>query len=108
MSKRVTASGRSKPRPLNKASAASVSKTEKEWSVADAKARFSEMLDTVTRSPQTITRNGKPVAVVVSVDEWKRKTQRKGTLADFFLSSPLRGSNLDLGRSRDLPRDVDL
>lgn len=108
MSKRMTPSGRNKADLFNKTSAASVSKTEKEWSVADAKARFSEMLDTVTRSPQTITRNGKPVAVVVSVDEWKRKTQRKGTLADFFLSSPLRGSNLDLERSKDLPRDIDV
>ena len=41
-----------------------------EWSVADAKARFSEVIESARRDgPQTITRNGKPAAVIVSVEE---------------------------------------
>ncbi|WP_163434655.1 type II toxin-antitoxin system prevent-host-death family antitoxin, partial [Escherichia coli] len=60
--------------------------------------------------PQTITRHGKPVAVIVSTEEWTRKTARKGTLAEFLLASPLRGADLDLDldRQADLPRDVTL
>lgn len=56
----------------------------------------------------TITRHGKPRAVIVSAEEWARKTVRKGALAEFLLSSPLRGAGLDLERQCDEPRDVAL
>jgi hypothetical protein len=46
--------------------------------------------------------------VVVSIDEWARKTMRKGSLAEFLLASPLRGAELDLERVRDEPRDLAL
>lgn len=74
------------------------------WSVATAKARLSELIDRAQASPQTITRNGRPSAVVVSVEEWHRKTARKGNLAEFLLNSPLRGADLDTDRLRDGPR----
>ena len=76
------------------------------WTLAGAKARFSEVVDRAQAGPQIITRNGKPSAVVVSAEEWARKTARKGTLAEFLLASPLRGSDLDLERLRDSPRDI--
>lgn len=76
------------------------------WTVARAKARLSEVIERAQASPQTITRNGKPSVVVVSAAEWQRKTERKGTLAQFLLESPLRGLDLDLERVRDEPRDV--
>ncbi|MEA2916183.1 MAG: hypothetical protein QOJ15_8264 [Bradyrhizobium sp.] len=37
------------------------------------------MVDPAQASPQIITRNGKPSAVIVSAEEWARKTVRKGT-----------------------------
>jgi len=71
------------------------------WTVAQAKAKFSEVIDKArSLGPQTITRNGRKAAVVVAADEWERKTRRKGTLADFFASSPLRGSGLKIERLR--------
>jgi prevent-host-death family protein len=78
------------------------------WTVAGAKARLSEVMERAQSSPQTITRNGKPSVVVVSAEEWQRKTVRKGTLAEFLLESPLRGADLDLERQRDRPRDLPL
>ena len=78
------------------------------WSVAEAKARLSEVLDQARAAPQTITRNGKRAAVVVSIDEWERRNNRAGTLADFLAASPLRGSRIRVDRARDRPRDVDL
>lgn len=69
---------------------------EKTWTVASAKAKFSEVIDRAQFMPQTITRNGKPTVIVVSAEEWLRKTARKGTLADFLMESPLRGAELDL------------
>lgn len=72
------------------------------WPVADAKARLSEVIDqAISNGPQTITRNGRDAVVVVSVDEWKRKARRKGNLAEFFATSPLRGSRLLVERSKD-------
>jgi prevent-host-death family protein len=80
------------------------------WTVAGAKAHFSEVIERAQAEPQTITRNGKPSVVMVSVDEWARKTARKGTLVEFLLNSPLRGADIDLERIRenDEPRDLDL
>jgi prevent-host-death family protein len=76
------------------------------WSVAGAKANFSEVVARAQSEPQTITRNGVPTAVVVSVEEWQRKSSRKGNLAEFLLNSPLRNADIDLERVRDEPRDV--
>ncbi|MBM2715230.1 type II toxin-antitoxin system prevent-host-death family antitoxin [Mesorhizobium caraganae] len=86
----------------------SIPKEETNWTVARAKARLSEVIERAQAAPQTITRNGKPSVVVVSVEEWQRKTARKGTLAQFLLESPLRGADLDLERLRDEPRDLSL
>ena len=67
------------------------------WSVADAKAKFSEVVEKAkSEGPQTITRNGRKAAVIVSVEEWERKTKRKGTLGDFFAASPLVGSGIKI------------
>jgi prevent-host-death family protein len=55
------------------------------WGLAEAKARFSEVIDrALLDGPQTITRKGREAVVVVSPAEWKRKTKRKGNLAEFF------------------------
>jgi prevent-host-death family protein len=79
------------------------------WTIANAKARFSELVERAkSEGPQTVTRNGKPTAVVVSHEEWARKTARKGTLADFLQSSPLRDVELDLDRDPSAPRELDL
>ena len=79
------------------------------WPIADAKARLSEVIDrAIEAGPQVITRHGRPTAVLVSTDEWNRKTRRKGNLAEFFAASPLRGSNIKIQRSKDRPRDIGL
>ena len=78
------------------------------WTVAQAKAKFSEVLArAITEGPQTITRRGRTAAIVVDAEEWKRKTKRVGTLADFFAASPLREGGLKVPR-RTRPRKVDL
>mgnify|MGYP006422623171 CR=1 FL=1 len=45
------------------------------WPVQDAKARFSEFLEScLTQGPQMVTRRGAEAAVLVPVAEWKRLT----------------------------------
>jgi prevent-host-death family protein len=79
------------------------------WTVAEAKAKFSEVIDKARKSgPQTITKNGRTAAVVVSAEEWERKTHRPGNLAEFFAESPLRGSGLKAPRTKDGVRKVEL
>lgn len=84
------------------------------WGVAEAKARFSEVIDSARQGePQQITRNGKLVGLVVSPEEWEKKgrpapAQNARTTSDFFRRSPLRGSGIDLTRSRSGPRNVTL
>jgi len=49
------------------------------WQVQDAKARFSELLDTsIKKGPQVVTRRGVEAAVLVSITQWRllQKTAR--------------------------------
>jgi prevent-host-death family protein len=79
------------------------------WTVAEAKAKFSEIIErAMSEGPQIITRNGHQAAVVVGAEEWQRKTQRVGNLAEFFAASPLRESGLKIRRLKQRPRKISL
>ena len=46
------------------------------WAVQDAKARFSELLDTcIAEGPQMVTKRGIATAVLVPVEVWRRLEQ---------------------------------
>lgn len=86
-----------------------MSQNPRNWTLADAKAHLSEVVDNaLKKGPQVITRRGRKAVVVVAAEEWERRTQRKGSLADFFAASPLRDSDLEVERSQDSPREIDL
>jgi len=59
------------------------------WPVQDAKARFSEFLDTcLSDGPQMVTKRGAEAAVLVPVDEWRRlQASARPTLKDLLLSN---------------------
>lgn len=59
------------------------------WSVQDAKARFSELLEASVRSgPQIVTKRGIETAVLVPIDEWRRVQHRvKPTLKELLLAA---------------------
>jgi prevent-host-death family protein len=77
------------------------------WTVAEAKSKFSEIIQrAITEGPQTITKRGRTAAIVVGAEEWQRKTKRTGNLAEFFAGSPLRGSELKMRRSKSRPRKI--
>jgi prevent-host-death family protein len=58
------------------------------WPVQDAKARFSEFLETCLREgPQLVTRRGHDAAVLVPLSEWERLTRAaKPTLKELLLT----------------------
>jgi len=79
------------------------------WTVAEAKAKLSELIEqALSKGPQTITKHGRNAAIVVSPEEWERKLKRTGNLAEFFAASPLRRSGVEITRQKDRPRTVDL
>ena len=79
------------------------------WTVAEAKAKFSELLNKAqAEGPQRITRHGRATAILVSEEEWELKRARKGNLAEFLMNSPLRNSGLRINRLRGRLRKVDL
>ena len=61
----------------------------------------------MTRGPHKITGNGRKAVMVVSAEEWERKTKRMGTLAEFF-TTPLRASGLKVKRYNDKLRSAEL
>ncbi len=80
-----------------------------QWPMQEAKNRLSHVVEqAVASGPQTITVRGEPKAVVVSTEEYKRLTKPTTSLADFLMNSPLRGSGIDLERSTDTGRDIEL
>jgi antitoxin Phd len=77
----------------------------KTWPLQDAKNQFSQVVELARKQgPQTVTRHGRPVAVVVSADEFKTMAQPAESVLEFF--APLRRSGIRLARRRDLPRKL--
>jgi antitoxin Phd len=77
------------------------------WQIQEAKARFSELVDRVLKEgPQTVTRHGKAVAVVIPVDEYRRLRTGGKSLKALLAAAPLQG--VTITRSRDAGRGVDL
>ena len=80
-----------------------------EWQMQEAKNRLSRVVKEARRGkPQTITLHGSPAAVVLSIEQYQELTRSKTPLSRFFQTSPLRGTDLTIERSRDTGREVDL
>ena len=82
----------------------------RKWQIQEVKNRLSEVVDlALEEGPQTITRHGKEVAVLVSKEDFDRRRRSRsapGTILPFLRR--LRFAELDLERAKDADRDVDL
>lgn len=72
------------------------------WPVQDAKARFSQFLETcLTEGPQMVTRRGSEAAVLVSADEWRRlQAAARPSLKELLMSNQARTETLVPARGR--------
>lgn len=65
---------------------------QRNWSVQDAKNRFSEVVEAARRTPQTVTKHGKPAVVVMDVMEYERlqrlERAHAPSFADVLLTMP--------------------
>ena len=62
------------------------------WQVQEAKARFSEMLETsIAEGPQIVTKRGVETAVLVSIEQWRRfEEMAKPDLKELLLAPEAR------------------
>jgi antitoxin Phd len=62
------------------------------WSMQDAKNRFSEIVEAARRVPQTVIKHGKPAVVVMDVAEYERlrhlERAQAPSFADLLLAMP--------------------
>lgn len=66
------------------------------WQVHDARARFSDFLETsLAEGPQIVTRYGKETAVLVPIEQWRKLEQlAQPSLKDFLLAPEPRTETL--------------
>lgn len=68
--------------------------------IQEAKKKLGEIVDEAQRGPQAISPRDAEAAVVLSDEEYLKLKKNGRNLAQFFLESPLRDSELDLTRDR--------
>ncbi len=75
--------------------------------VRDAKAKFSALIEAAERGePTTITRHGRPAAVMVPIEDARRLyPDDRPSFVDLLLSFP---DGLEIERDRTPPREIDL
>ena len=79
------------------------------WKLEDAKNQFSRVVrEAMTGKPQRVTRGGRDAVVIISAEEYARLTRPQVDLVGFLRDSPLAEVDLDLERSPDLGRDLEL
>lgn len=82
------------------------------WQLQEAKNRLSEVVDlAIEKGPQTVTRHGKEVVVIVSKADFDKKrvsSGPRGTALTFLRSLAFSRTRLSVERSRDLDRDIEL
>jgi prevent-host-death family protein len=80
------------------------------WGIAALKAKASEVVeDAQKKGPQEITKNGKPVAVLIGFEEYRksRLSKPKESLVQYFRRSPAYGIDFDVERVPMKPRKVE-
>ena len=78
------------------------------WQVQEAKQRFSELLRRAhDDGPQIVTRHGEEVAVVIDAADYRRLRGDRPDFKTFLLEGP-DFSALDLERSKELPREIEV
>ena len=79
------------------------------WQVQEVKQRFSEVLRAAKNGgPQIVTKRGQEVAVVIDIADYRRMRGETVSFMRFLQSGPVIDEELDIERSTEPPRDVDL
>lgn len=78
------------------------------WQVQTAKQRFSELVErAVNEGPQIVTKHGREAVVVLDIREYRRLLGVPVDFKEFLMSMPPI-DDLEIERSKDVGRDIDL
>jgi prevent-host-death family protein len=78
------------------------------WQLQDAKQRFSELVRHArAHGPQVVTKHGEEVAVVMSIEEYRRLTHDLPSFKELLLAAPDLEA-LEVQRAREPARVVEL
>ncbi len=83
------------------------------WKLEDAKNQFSRVVQAaLDEGPQLVTRRGEEAVVVLSFRQFRKLAERRRNLVEFMRNSPLAealaAGELELERSRDVSRGIEL
>lgn len=80
------------------------------WQLQEAKNHFSKVVEeALTHGPQTVTRHGREVVVVLSVEEYRRMKQPQKNIVEALMQIPQEYRvELDISRAPDYGRDIEL
>jgi len=79
------------------------------WKLQDAKNRFSNLVNEAQKEgPQIVTKRGVETVIVLSMNDYRKLIKPKMSLVDFFQKSPLHGLELDVDRSKEPSRNIEL
>jgi prevent-host-death family protein len=84
-------------------------KKHKKWQIQEAKAKFSQLIKETTSSGyQTITKNGEPVAYIVSKEEFEIYLKPQKSLLEVLDQCPYPEIDLDITRRNEKIREPNL
>lgn len=77
------------------------------WQLQEAKNKFSSLVNQAQEhGPQIVTKHGKDVIIVLSIEEYNKLVKPKKNLVQFFQDSPLAQEDITFERSKEEPRDI--
>lgn len=78
------------------------------WQLADAKNKLSDLVDrALIEGPQIITRRGREVVVVLSLQEYQALTGEKPGFKSYLRQAPF-PEELELARDQSFTKDIEL
>ncbi len=81
---------------------------ERRWQLQEAKNKFSKLVMARQDGPQIVTKHGQETAVLLSIDDYRRLVRPATGLVQFLQKSPLADAELDLTRSKETARNIEL
>jgi prevent-host-death family protein len=84
-------------------------KSRDTWQFQEAKAKLSQVMDAVQeKGLQVIVRNRNEEYIIITKEKYDEVTCPKDSLLKFFSKAPYPELDLDIERSKDFPRDIEL
>jgi len=80
------------------------------WQLQDAKNKFSQVVQEARKEPQIITLRSKETVAIISIEDYRKLylQKNKPSLLNIMQNSPWKNIELDISRSKDTGRDIEL